>query len=110
MIQDRRSRRVIVVPDNVINGLHALLLQSLVKEGYGLIQVPDLSPLTERSVNDYLTCMVDQLEEYYRNQHEIALLRLRGQSNLEIDKVDREFKKRGIRWTRILELWPETGE
>jgi uroporphyrinogen-III decarboxylase len=104
MIQDRRSRKVIVVPDYMINDLHATFLQSFVQDGYGLVQLPDLSVLTARAATFYIRNLVDQLEEYSRNQHEIAVVHLKASSNPWLSKMEREVRRRGIRWTLIFEL------
>lgn len=104
MIQDRRSRKVAVVPDVIVNGPTTALRQRLIDEEYGLLQMPDVSVLTARAASRYVAYLVDQVEEYYRNQHEVILVRPRGHGDLGLERVQREAQRRGVRWTRTVEF------
>lgn len=72
--------------------MNAELVRGYVREGYGIIQIPDLSALTKSSSDYFLTVVADEVQEFLRDKEQVTLLR--GKADRWIDALLNELSKR----------------
>ena len=83
-MRDMRSKKLIVTDGSSMGDE---LTKGYIREGFGVIQVPDLSGLSASSSDYLLTVMADEIQEFLKDDHQVIVL-----------------KRKGGRWTRSLLL------
>lgn len=74
-MKDMRSLKTVVAETGDIGEPE---VRGYLRRGYGLIQIPDLSALSDDYRNLFLGVIADQVQEFLEDEEEVMLLRRRG--------------------------------
>lgn len=89
-MKDVRSRRVVVCGDGTAAGVS----RRYARHGYGIIQVPNLSPLGRASSDYFLTVTADEIQEFLRDKEEVVVLK--GKKDRWVAALLRNLSERGV--------------
>jgi hypothetical protein len=70
-MKDMRSRQIVVLEDRHMGDE---LVRGYMQEGYGIIQIPDLSSLAKSSSDYLLTVIADEIHEFIKDGQQVVVL------------------------------------
>lgn len=70
-MKDMRSKQIIVVQDRHMN---EELVKGYMREGYGVIEIPDLSTAGRSSADYLMTVMADEIQEFLKDGEQVVVL------------------------------------
>ena len=90
-MKDMRSRQIVVLE---AKHMSADLVRGYMHEGYGMIQIPDLSSLAKSSSDYLLTVIVDEIHEFIKDGQHIVVLE--GKKDLWVRSLLFKLSKRQL--------------
>ncbi len=73
-LEDERSRKIAVINQETLENLPFEKLERYLKNGYGFIELWSLKKMSNEVVSEGLEVVLDQVEEFIRNNFEVILL------------------------------------